>query len=65
MPWGLHSVTETRESRVELTKSLHSCQIKSVNADEGIIEAIVSVFNNVDSVGDRVKLGFFAESLQR
>jgi HK97 family phage prohead protease len=31
--------------------------------DEGIVEAIVSVFNNVDSVGDRVKYGFFDESL--
>jgi len=31
--------------------------------DEGIVEAIVSVFNNVDSVGDRVKFGFFDESL--
>lgn len=32
-------------------------------ADDGIVEAIVSVFNNVDSYGDRVKYGFFADSL--
>lgn len=32
--------------------------------DEGIVEAIVSVFNNVDSVGDRVKYGFFDESIK-
>lgn len=50
---------------MDLTKSIHSCQIKSVNADEGILEAIVSVFNNVDSVGDRVMLGFFDETLKR
>lgn len=32
--------------------------------NEGIVEAIVSVFNNVDSVGDRVKYGFFDQSLR-
>jgi len=32
--------------------------------DTGVIEAIVSVFNNVDSYGDRVKYGFFDESLK-
>lgn len=32
--------------------------------DNGVIEAIVSVFNNVDSYGDRVKYGFFNDSLQ-
>lgn len=32
--------------------------------DSGVIEAIVSVFNNVDSYGDRVKYGFFDESLK-
>lgn len=31
---------------------------------EGVVEAIVSVFNNVDSVGERVKYGFFDESLK-
>ena len=49
---------------MELTKSLHSCHIKAVNADEGILEAVVSVFNNVDSVGDRVLPGFFEQSLK-
>ena len=32
--------------------------------DTGVIEAIVSVFNNVDIYGDRVKFGFFDESLR-
>jgi HK97 family phage prohead protease len=49
---------------MELTKSLHSCHIKAVNSDEGILEAVVSVFNNVDSVGDRVLPGFFEQSLK-
>ena len=34
------------------------------SGNEGIVEAIVSVFNNVDSVGDRVKYGFFDESIK-
>lgn len=49
---------------MELTKSLFPCHIKAANADEGILEAIVSVFNNVDSVGDRVLPGFFDQSLK-
>ena len=48
-------------------KGFNSVRYKSDNSDasQGIIEAIVSVFNNVDSVGDRIVPGFFKESLQR
>lgn len=35
-----------------------------VNSDDGIVEAFVSVFGNVDSYGDRVKFGAFKESLE-
>jgi HK97 family phage prohead protease len=37
--------------------------VKTVDAEAGIIEAVVSVFNNVDSVSERVLPGFFAKSL--
>lgn len=43
-------------------KAFHT-ELKAAG-DEGIVEAIVSVFNNVDSVGDRVKFGFFDESIK-
>ncbi len=33
--------------------------------DEGIVEAIVSVFGNVDDYGDRVIFGAFAKSIER
>lgn len=49
-----------------LTKTA-SVQVKAVGADDGLdegqFEAIVSVFGNVDSYGDRVVQGAFAESL--
>lgn len=38
--------------------------VKAIDTDAGVVEAIVSVFNNVDSVQERVLPGFFADSLQ-
>jgi len=40
-------------------------QFKALNEDQGIIEAIVSVFSNVDAGRDIVAFGAFTESLQR
>lgn len=37
--------------------------VKAVDAQQGIAEMIVSVFNNVDAVNERVLPGFFADSL--
>lgn len=50
-----------------MTKEQRGCPLvlKGVNEDEGIVEAVVSVYNNIDSVGDRIKHGAFAESLQK
>jgi HK97 family phage prohead protease len=49
-----------------LTKSC-GVKVKAVGADDGlddgVFEAIVSVFGNVDSYGDRVMKGAFADSL--
>lgn len=44
----------------------YDVQLKEVssNGDTGIVEAIVSVFGNVDSVGDITQQGAFAKTLQ-
>lgn len=39
--------------------------LKGVKEDEGIVEAVVSVFNNVDSAGDRILPGAFTKSLEK
>ncbi len=41
------------------------CEVKATDAAEGIIEAIVSVFNNTDEGGDVVRPGAFVKSLAR
>ena len=38
---------------------------KSINEDEGIVEAYVSVFGNVDLAGEMVVHGAFTKSLQK
>ena len=38
-------------------------QYKALGTDDGIVEAYVSVFGNVDSYGDRVEMGAFTKSL--
>jgi len=45
-----------------MTKDRRGCPllIKGVTPDEGIVDAVVSVFNNVDVVGDRILPGAFA-----
>lgn len=50
-----------------MTKDQRGCPliIKGVNGDEGVVDAVVSVFNNVDSVGDRILPGAFAKSIER
>ena len=40
-----------------------SCKASYKAGEEGVVEAYVSVFGNVDSYGDRVKYGAFTESL--
>ena len=44
-------------------KSFGSVQYKASPSDDGIVEAIVSVFGNVDSYNERVMPGAFTESL--
>lgn len=51
------------EKKVEL--KLTPISIKLVNEEEGIIEAYVSMFGNVDSYGDIVEKGAFAEAVKR
>lgn len=48
-----------------ITKTYPVASLKAAPADEGegIVEAIVSVFGNVDKVGDRVMPGAFTKSL--
>ncbi len=41
------------------------CEVKATDTSEGIIEAIVSVFNNTDEGGDVVRPGAFVKSLAR
>lgn len=40
-----------------------AAHVKSVGADEGTFEAIVAVFNNIDSYGDVILKGAFADTL--
>ena len=47
-------------------KSFSCCAVKVANSDpEGIVEAIVSVFSNIDHAQERVMPGFFSKSLER
>lgn len=41
-----------------------AAHVKSVGSDEGTFEAIVAVFNNVDSYGDVILKGAFADTLE-
>lgn len=45
-------------------KSFRVAEVKVANADEGIIEAYVSVFNNLDYGDDIVRPGFFKDSIE-
>lgn len=42
-----------------------SVRVKSESETEGVVEAIVSVFNNVDLVGDRVVPGAFKDFVEK
>lgn len=44
-------------------KTLQAYDVKTIDKDQGIVEAIVSVFNNVDSYNERILPGFFKDSL--
>lgn len=44
-------------------KSGYKAHYKTSETEEGVVEAYVSVFGNVDSYGDRVEMGAFTESL--
>lgn len=46
-------------------KTFPAYGIKAIDESQGVIEAIVSVFNNVDYAGERVRAGAFAKSLAR
>ena len=50
---------------VKVTIASRSMDVKSISDAEGIVEAYVSVFDVVDSYGDVVVKGAFAESLER
>lgn len=47
------------------TKTFGGVRFKAAATDDGIVEAIVSVFGNVDSYNERVMPGAFTESLGR
>jgi Escherichia/Staphylococcus phage prohead protease len=49
---------------MELIKKAFPFELKAAD-DHGIVEAIVSVTNNVDRVGDRIMPGFFEKSLRK
>ena len=44
-------------------KSFQGYSVKVVDQPQGIIEAVVSVFGNVDSAGERILPGAFTQSL--
>ncbi|MGB9178051.1 MAG: HK97 family phage prohead protease [Pyrinomonadaceae bacterium] len=46
-------------------KSFQIVGFKVLDSEQGIIEAFVSVFNNVDAAKERIRPGFFNKSLQR
>lgn len=50
--------------RMNIERKSFGIDVKVTDGEQGIVEAIVSVFNNVDSYGDRVRFGFFDESLR-
>lgn len=47
-----------------ITKKYPVASLKAASEGEGVVEAIVSVFGNVDNVGDRVMPGAFATTLR-
>lgn len=49
---------------MNIERKSYRFELKATEPAQGIVEAIVSVFNNVDSYGDRVRFGFFDESLR-
>lgn len=55
---------EGKEVKMEI-KGLQARDIKVVDAEQGIIEAYVSIFGNVDSYGDVVEKGAFTESINK
>ncbi len=42
-----------------------SAEVKAANPEKGVVEAIVSVFSNVDSAKERIMPGYFKASLER
>lgn len=45
------------------TKVFQLAQFKAVNQEQGVFEALVAVFNNIDRGGDKILPGAFADSL--
>lgn len=48
-----------------IERKTFACSVKSSSEPEGIVEAIVSVFSNIDAAQERVLPGFFRTSLER
>ncbi|BDI29409.1 hypothetical protein CCAX7_14600 [Capsulimonas corticalis] len=48
-----------------LYKTLPAYGVKTLDSAQGIMEAIVAVFDNVDAAGERIKAGAFTQSLER
>jgi HK97 family phage prohead protease len=66
---GDMTIAEQKE-RLEQLLSQDDVEHKYIASDatvsrEGVIEALVAVFNNVDSVGDRIVPGAFSKSLDK
>lgn len=49
---------------MHLTKTYEGAEFKALDRDKGTFEAIVSVFGNVDLIGDRVVKGAFERNLK-
>lgn len=65
MPEKAPTITEIKADPGNIERKVFKVYTKAVDEAQGIIEAIVSVFNNEDDGGDVVRLGFFKASLLR
>lgn len=63
---ALYAEEDEKGGKSRRVKSVFPARVKAVEGEgDGVFEAIVSVFGNVDRVGDRVVKGAFSKSIDR
>jgi HK97 family phage prohead protease len=62
---GFFVASPTPKKAMEIKRKNYGCSIKAANQEEGVLEAIVNVFNIVDRTNEITRPGLFAESLEK